>query len=581
MATDALIARKGELAELSQETMDTLNSFLPPFWSRGNPIDILGDAKAGRYKPVIEACIDDENVDGLLIIYTSQAMGDSVEIAKSIVEISQAKGRNKTILTSFMGYETVEKANQILTKNGIPTFSTPEQAVKTYMFMYQHKRNLEMLYETPEELRLDAASPKIRLNTMIKNVALEDRDVLTEEEAKILLQHCNIPVVRTRIARTKEEAAFLASQIGYPVVLKVLSPQITHKTDAGGVVLNIATETELEEVFDLITRRAKEYKPDAEILGVTIQPMIKKEGYEVIIGAKRDPIFGPAVVFGMGGVGAEIFRDVSAGLPPLNRALARRIIEDTKVHKLLKGYRNKPPANLELLEEILVRFAQMLVDFPQLKEVDINPLFISEKEVFALDARIVIDKELVFVRREPYEHLVVSPYPTKYEDFCKLRDGHEVFLRPIKPEDEPLWLEMFQNLSKEESMRHEFFRQIQEAPHEYIAQYCNIDYDREIAIVAETAEEEHRKLIGVARLINEPFRKTGEMTVFVAQPWRSRGLGTKLIDQMIKISKDRKLERLHINMPSASERAVQLLKTKGFAIESSTDNSLKATLKLS
>lgn len=579
MATDALIARQGKLAELSQETMDTLNRILPPFWSRGNPIDILGDSKADRYKPVIEACLHDKNVDGLLIIYTGQAMGDSVEIARSIAEICKTSGRNKTILTSFMGYKTVDEANKILTANSIPTFSTPEQAVKTYVYMHQYKRNLEMLYETPEELPLDIASPKISLMTIMKNAALENREVLTEEEAKAFLLHCNLPVITTRIAQTEDEAATLASQIGYPVVLKILSPQITHKTDAGGVVLDIANETQLEDAFDLIMSRAKAYNQDANILGVTVQPMIKKEGYEVIIGGKTDPVFGPAVLFGMGGIGVEIFKDVSTGLPPLNRALARRIIEDTKVHQLLKGYRNKPPANLKLLEEILVRFSQMLIDFPQLEEVDINPLFIDEKEAFALDARIIIDKERVFARFEPHEHLVISPYPTRYEDFYKLRDGHAVLLRPIKPEDELLWLEMFQNLS-EESMRSEFLQSIRDAPHETRIRYCNIDYDREIAIVAELAEDGRRKIIGVVRLTIQPDGKTGEIVFFVADPWRGLGLGTKLVDHVIEISKDKALEIVCTNMPSDGHRGVELMKTKGFAIEYLEDGSVKALLEL-
>ena len=574
MATDALIARHGKLAELSQETMDKLNSFLPSYWSRGNPIDILGDSRADRYKPVIEACLDDANVNGLLVIYTGQAMGDPLEIAKSIVEICQTKGHNKTILTSFMGHKT-EEANKVFTRNRIPTFSTPEQAVKTYMYMYQYKRNLEMLYETAEELPADITSPKIPLITIMKNAALEDREILTEEEAKAFLAHYNIPVVRTQVARTADEAAVLASQMGYPVVLKILSPQIIHKTDVGGVALDITSKTELEESFDLIMKRAKDYNANAKILGVTVQPMIKKQGYEVIIGAKNDPLFGPAILFGMGGIGVEVFKDVVAGLPPLNRALARRVIEETKVYQLLNGYRNIPPANIKLLEEILVRFSQMLVDFPQLKEVDINPLFINEKEALALDARIVIDKEGVFRRIEPHKHLLVRPYPTRYEDFCKLQDGRMVLLRPIKPEDEPLWLEMFQNFS-EESVRQEFFQTIRDTPHEIRVRYCNIDYDKEIAIVAELAEEGRRRIIGVVRLITEMYGKSGEITVIVADPWQGLGLGSKLIDHITEICKDRQLETIHAKTHSDNHRAIKMLKKKEFTIEYLRDGTIKA-----
>jgi acetyltransferase len=381
--------------------------------------------------------------------------------------------------------------------------------------------------------------------------------------------------VRTQVARTADEAVVLASQIGYPVVLKILSPQITHKTDAGGVALDITSKTELEEAFNLIMKRAKDYNPNAKILGVTVQPMIKKQGYEVIIGAKNDPLFGPAILFGMGGIGVEVFKDAAAGLPPLNRTLARRIIEETKVHQLLNGYRNIPPANIKLLEEILVRFSQMFINFPQLKEVDINPLFINEKEALALDARIVIDKEEVFERNAHHKHLVVSPYPARYEDFCKLRDGRMVLLRPIKPEDEPLWLEMFQNIS-EESLRQGFLQTIRDMPHEIRVRYCNIDYDREIAIVAELVEEGSRRIIGDARLNTEKHGKTGEISAIVADPWQGLGLGTKLIDQIIEICKDRQLDTIHAKTHSDNHRAIKMMKNKEFTVEYLKDGTIKA-----
>lgn len=580
MATDALIARGGKLAKLNQKTMGLFNNVLPHYWSRGNPIDILGDAKADRYKVVVKACLDDENIDGLLIIYTAQAVGNPPEIAKSIVEICKSRGYcNKTILTSFMGYEEVEEANRIFNENSIPTYSTPEQAVKTYMYMYQYKRNLELLYETPEELPVDIVPPKRPLTVIMRNAAMEDREVLTEAEAKKLLEYYNIPVVKTQVARTADEAAILASQIGYPVVLKILSPQIVHKTDAGGVVLDINSEDELRKAFDLIVQKAKKYNPNAEIQGVTVQPMIKKQGYEVIIGAKTDPLFGPVILFGMGGIGVELFKDVAIGIPPLNQTLVRRIMEETIVYQLLKGYRNVSPADTKLLEEIMVRFSQMLVDFPQLKEVDINPLFIDDKDAFALDARVVIDKERVFSKLEPHQHLVISPYPKKYETLWKLRDGRTVLLRPIKPEDEPLWLEMFQNFS-EESIRYRFFQIIKDTPHEVRVRYCNIDYDREIAIVPELTEGGRRKILGVVRLIIEPNGKAGEIAFIVADHWQGLGLGTKMVDYMIEICKDRGLETIYGIMLPDNHRAISLMKKMGFTIKYLDHGTVKATLNL-
>ncbi len=579
MTTDSLIAKGGKLAKLSQKTMKTLNSILPHCWSGGNPIDILGDAKADRYKAVVEACFKDENVDGLLIIYTPQGVADPAEIARSIVEFCKSKGRYKTVLTSFMGYNEVEEANRILSENSIPTYSTPEQAVATYVYMYQYKRNLDLLYETPEELPVDSVPPKRPLTVIMRNAARENREILTEMEAKQLLDYYNIPVVKTVVAKNADEAAISASQIGYPVVLKILSPQIIHKTDAGGIALDIPSETKLREAFDDIIRRAKEHNPDAEIQGVTVQPMIKKRGYEIILGAKTDSLFGPVILFGMGGIGVELFKDVAVGLPPLNQTLARRIMEETKVYRLLKGYRNMPPANLKLLEETIVRFSQMLVDFPQLKEVDINPLFIDEKEAFALDARIIIDKERVFAKLEPHEHLVISPYPKKYETLWKLRDGRTVLLRPIKPEDEPLWLEMFQNFS-EESIRYRFFSIIKDTPHEVRVRYCNIDYDREIGIVAELTDEGRRRILGVVRLIIEPDGKTGEIAFIVADPWQGLGLGSKMVDYMIEICKDKKLGTIYAMMLSDNYRAIKLVKKMGFTLDYLDDGSVKATLNL-
>ncbi|MGB9713702.1 MAG: acetate--CoA ligase alpha subunit [Candidatus Bathyarchaeales archaeon] len=587
MATDALISRGGKLAKLSPKTMETLNSILPHYWSKGNPIDILGDARADRYKAVLEACIEDENVDGILLIYTSQAVAEPVEIAKSIVEVCKNKRYlNKTILTSFMGHGAVEEANRIFNENNIPTYSTPEQAVKTYLYMYQYKRNLELLYETPEELPVDAASPTRPILTLMRNAALEGRILLTEAEAKKILEYYEFPVVKTFVAKTAEEAVMLAKQIGYPVVLKILSPQIIHKSDAGGVALNLTCDSEVEQAFENIVKRAKEYNPNAEITGVTVQPMIKRSGYEIIIGSKKDAIFGPVILFGMGGVGVELFKDFAIGLPPLNQTLARRLMEETKVYQLLKGYRNMPPANLKLLEEILVRFSQMLVDFPQLVEVDINPLLIDEKEAFILDARILIDKELALKMFSPRDypsacpsHLVICPYPKKYETLWRLKDGRMVLLRPIKPEDEPLWLEMFQNFS-EESIRYRFFQIIKDTPHEVRVRYCNIDYDREMAIVAELTENGRRRIVGVVRVSLEPDRKTGEIAFIVADPWQGLGLGTKMVDYAIEVCRDMGVESLYAIMLPDNKRAINLTKKMGFTLKTMEDGTIKGILNL-
>lgn len=580
MATDAILSLGGKMAVLSPKTMATLNENLPKFWSRGNPIDVLGDAKPDRYRLAVEACLDDSSVDGVLVIYTAQAVGEPVETAKTIVELCKSRGyQSKTILTSFMGFGAVEEANRVFNQNSIPTYSTPEQAVRTYMYMYHYKSNLELLYETPEELPVDVAPPRRPLMVILRNLARENREVLNEAEAKTFLEYYNFPVVTTKVARTVEEAASLASEIGYPVVLKVLSPQIVHKTDAGGVVLGITNEVELREAYARIVQNALRYRPDAEIQGVTVQELISKKGYELIIGSKTDPLFGPVILFGSGGVGVELFRDFAVGLPPLNQTLARRVMEETKVYQLLKGYRNMPPANIKLVEELLVLFSQMLVDFPQLKEVDINPLFVTENEVFAFDARIVVDREKILEKQEPHSHLVITPYPKKYEGVWKLRDGRSVMLRPIKPEDEPMWLEMFQSFS-EESIRYRFFQIIKDTPHETRVRYCNIDYDREVAIVAETTENGKRKLLGVARVGLEPDGKSGELAFIVTDTWQGLGLGTKMVDHAIDVCKDMGVESLYAIMLRDNVRAISLMKKMGFEIQHLEDGTAKGTLDL-
>jgi acetyltransferase len=580
MATDALIAQGGKLAKISQKTLDSLNAVLPPFWSHGNPVDVLGDARSERYKAAVESCLNDDNIDGILIVFTQQAVSESVEIAKNIVELVRAKSyQNKTILTSFMGYGAVQEANSILNANNIPTYSTPEQAIRTYMYMYNYQANIDLLYETPEELPVDASPPKRPIMAILRNAAFEGREVLTEDEAKKILKYYNFPVVKTSVANNVDEAVAYAQEMGFPVVLKILSPQIIHKSDAGGVILNVNSPHEVREAFELLIQRATAYNPNAQLIGVTVQPMIEKKGHELIIGGKTDPVFGPVILFGMGGVGVELFKDYSIGLPPLNTTLIHRMMEETKVYRLLKGWRNAPAVDLKKLDETVLMFSQLLVDFPQIKEIDINPLLINEKEATILDARIVVDKEKMCKKFVPHEHMVISPYPKKDEILWLLKNGQEVLLRPIKPEDEPMWLEMFQSLS-EESIRYRFFQMLKDTPHEVRVRYCNVDYDREIALVAEMVENGKRKILGVTRLSIESDEKSGEMAFLVSDYWQGLGLGTKMVDYVLDIAKEKGIDKVNAIILQDNYRALSLTKKMGFSIEYITDGTVKATLNL-
>jgi len=576
MATDAIIDRGGRLASLSPDTIQALNQFLPNYWSRANPIDLLGDATPERYVEVIKICRQDDNIDGLLIIFTPQGITNPAEAAMAVAEA--CKGATKTILTSWMGREDVEEANEILNRNKLPTYSTPERAVKTYMYMYQYTRNLADLYETPEELPIELLSHKQPLVDIMRKVAREDREILTEIEAKTFLETYGIPTVKTQLAKTEDEAASTAIQIGYPVVLKVYSPQITHKTDIGGVMLNLKDEAELREAYQKIFENVKKFTPSTQIQGVTVQPMITKEGYEVIIGSKKDPLFGPVILFGMGGIFVELFQDRAIGFPPLNQTLARRIMERTKVYQLLKGFRGKSPANIKRLEEIMVKFSEMLVDFPQIKEVDINPLLVDSLDAIALDARVIIDSDLVFKELPLHDHLIISPYPKKYEWQWKLKDGRSVLLRPIRPEDEPSENELWKTFS-EETQRFRFFISMRTWSHATLVRYTNIDYDREIAVIAELTENEERKMIGVVRMIMEPPDfKTAEVAIVVGDPWQGLGLGSKMMDCIIEIARDKNLVRVYGLILRDNNRSIELFRKKGFAIDvSSIKKVVKAT----
>lgn len=573
IATDLLFAKGGRLSSLSNDTVQALKNALPSYCSIMNPIDILEEATTDRFRKVMEICLRDPNSDGFLIIYTPQGAADPLATAKIILELS--KQTRKPILTSLMGEDGCRRAMQILRKNGIPAFTTPEQAVSTFMYMYSYTQNLELLYQTPEEFSVELSIPAF-LKEVLRRAFNEGRSVLTQSESLQFLEAYKIPTIKTLVARTSDEAETMASKLEYPIVLKALSPQITHKTKAEGVILNVWSPTQVRTFFAKLAERVRGYSPEAEFQGVIIQPMVQKRGYELLIGSKKDPQFGSVIMFGMGGTATELSKDTCVGFPPLNRILARRLIEKTAIYKHLEscGYF----LNMKLLEEILVKFSQLVIDFPEIKEIDANPLIADENDAIAVDARIVIDMDKIQQKSQPYEHLVIAPYPRKYVTQWKLRNEASVFLRPIKPEDEALLNELFESLS-EETMRFRFLQIIKDISHETLSRYCNLDYNREIAIVAEI-EEEKRKIIGVGRLILEPGGKQGEFAVLVGDKWQGLGLGTKLFDHIIEISKDMGLKTIYGYVVSGNVKMIHLCIKKGFRMESVDEELTKATLNI-
>jgi len=566
IAADSVIDYGGELAKLSEDTMKILDDVLPSHWSKGNPIDVIGDADVKRYVEAIKACLSDPNVDGVIVIYTPQGAAQPRELAEAVVNL--ALERVKPVLAVWMGGgPEIEEARSIFYKNNIPCYDTPEKAIKTYMYMYRYKRNLELLYETPRELSVDLAPPRHHLKVMIRRAVEEKRDVLMADEAERFMKVYGIPVPEGGLARSVGEAMMIASKIGYPVVLKIVSPDILHKVDVGGVITGIYDENQLREAFNKLLDNVKRNAPNARIEGVYVQKMVTQADYELILGSKKDPIFGSIILFGSGGVGVELFKDYSIGLPPLNQVLARRLMEETRIYRVLKnGFRNKPPADLSKLEEVLVRFSNMIIDFPEIKEVDINPLIVSGDQVYAVDVRIILDLEVAKKGAEPYSNLVIMPYPTKYIVPYTLRDGTQVLLRPIRPEDEPIEAELIKNLS-EESKRFRFFYVIKDITHEMLVRFCNIDYDREMAIIAEYTDNNGRKRnVGVGRLIMDPSRKRGEFAVVVADDFQGKGLGTKLVDILIQIADEKGLETIYGIVMPENTRMIELCRKMGFDV---------------
>lgn len=577
MATDALIDLGGELAKLSDESIKQLNTFLPPYWSKANPVDVLGDATVDRFMKALTICLSDPMVDGALVIYVPMDSAPSNQVAQAVADI--ARNTWKPIITTWMGAKDVEEGRRIFVENNIPNYDTPEEAVRTYVNMCRYKRHLDQLYETPAELEAHKAPSKDHLKELLRMALTEGRTLLNEGESKDFLKTYGIPVTMPQLAQGPEEAVSIAEKVGYPVVIKVVSPNISHKSDVGGVIIGIDSSAALKEAYEKLMQRVKKRAPEAAIAGVVVEKMITDVDYELILGTKKDKDFGSVILFGMGGTTAEFIKDFSIGLPPLNRTLAKMLMEDTKVYKMLEGFRGKPPADFEGLEEIVVNFSNLIVDFPEIAEIDINPLAISNGRASALDARIIIDRDYGAASQSPYPHLVITPYPTKFITPWQLSEGTEVLLRPIRPEDEPAEHEMLSSLS-EETLRTRFFSTIKDISHEWLILFCNIDYDRHMAIVAEVRENRKKKMIGVARLIMNPELTSGELAVLVHDRFQGKGLGYKFVEVLIGIAREKGIEDIRAEVLTENERMLKILRRLGFTTQWLPGGTSEAVLKL-
>ncbi|MBN2198892.1 MAG: GNAT family N-acetyltransferase, partial [Candidatus Aminicenantes bacterium] len=564
MAADALIAESGELARLGEKTLDALDESLPPFWSRRNPVDVLGDAKSKLFAKAARFVLEDEGVDAVLVIVTPQAMTNPTAIAREIVAL--APEARKPVLAAFLGAGSMAEGLRLLNEAGIPTYTTPEQGVRAFMTLVAYARNLEALYETPKDIPVEFPVDRADVRARFDKLVAGQGETLGEDVSKTLLEAYGIRTARPVSAETADEAAAAAGRMGFPVVLKIRSSDIIHKTDVGGVALGLSDEEAVRRAFDRVTAAAAAARPDARLEGVTVQPMVRTEGgVEMILGANKDPTFGAVMLAGMGGVEAEIFRDRSLGFPPLNERLARRMLESLKVWPLLRGYRGRPAVNVDALIEAMIRLSYLVADYPEIRELDINPLLVTPTEVIALDARVILDRGLVGKPVKPYAHLALRPYPEEYVRRTVLGDGTAAVLRPIKPEDEPMWMDLLRSCSREtiySRFRYFFFWE----SHEVATRYCYIDYDREMAIVAELEADGRRRLAGVGRLVADPMRETAEYAVLVGDAWQDKGLGSILTDHCLEIARSWGVKTVTAVTTSDNARMLAVFRKRGFAL---------------
>ena len=579
LATDALILNGGELTELSPQTFEDLNKVLPPTWSRNNPIDIIGDATPERYAKALEISAKDPNSDGLLVVLTPQDMTDPTRIAEQLKPYANLGG--KPVLASWMGGPEVATGESILNAAGIPTFAYPDTAARMFVHMWQYSKNLQSLYETPALAPMTPEHSKAE--EIIQEARRSGRTILTEFESKQVLAAYGIPIVETIVARSEKEAVAAADRIGYPVVLKLFSETITHKTDVGGVQLNLKDAAAVKDAYKRIEKAVKDKAGEGHFLGVTVQPMIKLEGYEIILGSSLDPQFGPVILFGLGGQLVEVFKDRALALPPLNTTLARRMMERTKIFTALKGVRGRKPVDLAELEQMLVRFSHLVVEQRWIKEIDINPMLASPERIVALDARVVVHEQ--GMTEDALPKPAIRPYPVQYVAPWKMKDGRELTIRPIRPEDEPLIMKFHETLSE----RTVYLRYLQalklsqRVAHERLIRICFNDYDRELALVAERHDNGGEpRILAVGRLRKIPgSNNEAEFAVLVSDDFQGQGLGTELVRRLIDVARQEKLAKITGDVLQDNTVMRRVCEKLGFTLKGEPDEPvMKAELAL-
>jgi acetyltransferase len=577
MAADRAADLGLEMATLSEATMERLNQVLPANWSHGNPVDIIGDAQVDRYQHAVAACLEDPNVDGVLTILTPQAMTKPLEAAKAVIEIGNH--HKKPLLTCWMGEVQVAESRQEFARAKTPNFRTPEPAVEVFSYLSEYYQNQKLLMQMPEPLAHHRSPDLEGARMVIEGALLEKRKVLSEMESKALLAAFHIPVAQTMVAHSPSEALLIAQQLGFPVAMKINSRDISHKSDSGGVMLNLENAQAVRAAFHEITEKVKRYRPDAHLDGISIQPMIvKKNGRELMVGVINDNVFGPVISFGAGGTMVELMGDHSVTLPPLNSFLVKDLIKGTHVSKLLGSFRQMPPVDMEALESVLLRVSEMVCELPMLKEMDINPLIVDEHGVLAADARVVI--EFRPPSSDRYSHMAIYPYPTHLVTRLQLADGMDITIRPIRPEDAELVQDFVRNLS-EESRYFRFMNSVQELSHAMLIRFTQIDYSREMALIAVTEEQGKEVEIGVARFATNPDGESCEFALAISDNLHGKGLGQKMMTALMDAARSKGLKVIEGEVLKNNTDMLQLMDRLGFSsVTSEEDDNIKSVRKV-
>lgn len=565
LATDALIGKQGCLAQLSPQAMRRLDEILPDTWSRGNPVDIIGDAPAERYIEAMEVLMQDPEVDATLFIHAPTAIVPSADIADAVAPIARKAARN--VLACWLGGDSVAQARSTFTEAGIPTYDTPEEAVRGFMQIVQYNRNQQLLMEVPA-LSRDVSENREAARAAVQAALASGRPGLSEPEAKQVLAAYGIPIAQTRTAASVDEAVHCAREIGFPVALKILSPDISHKSDVGGVVLDLENEASVAAAATAMERRMKEIRPQARLQGFSVQTMVRRpDARELIIGVASDPVFGPVILFGQGGITVEVTADHAIALPPLNMVLARDLISRTRVAKLLNAYRNRPAADLDAICHTLIQVSHLIVDIPEITELDINPLLADADGVIALDARISVKR----ADTAGVDRLAIRPYPEELEEWVSWQ-GEQILLRPIRPEDAPQHIEFFQALDPED-VRMRLFVRVRELSHSQLARMTQIDYDREMAFIATRKREDGRpETIGAARVVFDPDNVSGEFAISVRSDLKGKGLGYLLMKKLIAHCRARGTQEIVGETLSYNQGLLGLVRSLGFDAWRSSEN---------